>query len=214
MELRNTTASDGIQDLLTINPRALGNGNEGSRIRFASGQDAWTGDAAWVTAIRNGTTQQSMLSLAVRNAYNTNPVNILNILGDGGTSGNVGIGTTNTFGYKLAVNGTIGAKEVKVENTSAWPDFVFRTNYKLRTLGEVEQFIKTNNHLPEIPTESEVKQNGVSLGEMNAKLLQKVEELTLYMIEQNKKMDQQQKQLNELKEQNSTLAKEIQSIKK
>jgi hypothetical protein len=71
----------------------------------------------------------------------------------------------------------------------------------------VEQFIKANNHLPEIPTEAEVKQNGVGLGEMNAKLLQKIEELTLYMIEQ-------QKQINELKAQNLKFSKDLETIKK
>ncbi len=122
------------------------------------------------------------------------------------SSGNVGIGTTNPGNYKLAVEGTIGAREVKV-TTAAWADFVFHPSYKLRTLGEVEQFIKANNHLPEIPTEAEVKENGVGLGEMNARLLQKIEELTLYMIEQ-------QKQINELKEQNLKFSKDLETIKK
>lgn len=120
-------------------------------------------------------------------------------------NGNVGIGITNPQ-YKLAVEGTIAAREVKV-TAEAWADFVFHPNYKLRTLGEVEQFIKTNNHLPEIPTETEVKENGVSLGEMNAKLLQKIEELTLYVIEQ-------QKQINDIKEQNLKLSKDIETIKR
>lgn len=126
---------------------------------------------------------------------------------------NVGIGTTDPQ-YTLAVKGTIGCGEVRVVDVINWADFVFKPDYKLRKLTEVEQFIKANNHLPEIPTEKEVKENGISIGEMNAKLLQKVEELTLYMIEQQKQMADQQKQLNELKEQNSQLVKEIQSIKK
>ncbi len=109
--------------------------------------------------------------------------------------GNVGIGTANTFGYKLAVNGTIGSTEVKVENTSSWPDFVFDNDYELPTLEEVEQHIAENGHLPEIPGEAEVAENGINLGEMNAKLLQKIEELTLYMIEQNKQNQAQQKEL-------------------
>ena len=107
----------------------------------------------------------------------------------------VGIGTTNTFGYKLAVNGTIGSTEVKVENTSAWPDFVFENDYDLRTLEEVEQHINEKGHLPEIPSEAEVTENGIKLGEMNAKLLQKIEELTLYLIEQNKQNQTQQEQI-------------------
>ncbi len=111
--------------------------------------------------------------------------------------GNVCIGaTTNPNNYKLAVEGTIAAREVKV-TAESWADFVFHPTYKLRTLGEVEQFIKANNHLPEIPTEVEVKENGVGLGEMNAKLLQKIEELTLYMIEM-KKENEKQKLENQL----------------
>ncbi len=111
-------------------------------------------------------------------------------------TGNVGIGVTNPQ-YKLAVEGTIAAREVKV-TAEAWSDFVFHPTYKLRTLNEVEQFIKTNNHLPEIPTETEVKQNGIGLGEMNAKLLQKIEELTLYMIEQQKVNEKQNQLIKEL----------------
>lgn len=100
-------------------------------------------------------------------------------------SGNVGIGTTNTGTYKLAVDGTIGAREIKVEATG-WSDFVFEDDYKLKDLEEVESFIKDNKHLPDVPSEKEVLENGIQLGEMDAKLLQKIEELTLYMIEQNK----------------------------
>ena len=114
------------------------------------------------------------------------------------SDGNVGIGTINPTA-KLAVNGVIKAKEVKVTiETVDWPDFVFNTNRKLRSLGELEQFIKANNHLPEIPTEKEVKENGVGLGEMNAKLLQKVEELTLYMIEQQKRITELEKRVEKI----------------
>ncbi|WP_320052040.1 hypothetical protein [uncultured Acetobacteroides sp.] len=109
------------------------------------------------------------------------------------SNGNVGIGTENPTN-KLDVNGTIRAKEVKVE--SGWADFVFKPDYQLRPLAEVEQFISTNGHLPEIPTTKEVEQNGVSLGEMNAKLLQKVEELTLYVIDLKKEVDKLKKENN------------------
>ena len=98
--------------------------------------------------------------------------------------GNVGIGTT-TPDSKLAVNGTIHSKEVKVD-MSGWPDYVFKKEYNLPTLEEVEKHIIEKGHLENIPSEEEVVKNGVNLGEMNAKLLQKIEELTLYMIEMKK----------------------------
>ena len=107
------------------------------------------------------------------------------------TSGNVGIGTDNPQN-KLDVNGTIRAKEILVE--SNWADFVFKQNYKLPTLREVEEYIKEKGTLPNVPSEEEVKANGISVGENNALLLQKIEELTLYVI-------QQQKEIEELKQQ-------------
>ncbi|WP_320052057.1 hypothetical protein [uncultured Acetobacteroides sp.] len=118
-------------------------------------------------------------------------------------NGNVGIGT-NPSSNKLDVNGIIRAKEVKVE--SGWADFVFKPDYQLKPLAEVEQFITTNGHLPEVPTAKEVEQNGVSLGEMNTKLLQKVEELTLYIIKQNKVNDEQNKEIQQLKKQLNKLS--------
>ncbi len=99
------------------------------------------------------------------------------------TNGNVGIGTNNPLA-KLTVNGLVCAKEVRVSLSGApcWPDFVFAKDYKLKDLSEVESFIKLNQHLPGIPSAAEVEEGGVELGEINMKLLQKIEELTLYMI--------------------------------
>lgn len=109
------------------------------------------------------------------------------------TNGNVGIGTTlpaNPNTYKLAVNGKIGAKEVQVETTSgAWPDYVFESTYQLMPLSSVASYIKANKHLPEVPSATEIETNGHKLGEMDAILLKKVEELTLYMIELKKEND-------------------------
>lgn len=112
--------------------------------------------------------------------------------------GNVGIGTTNTFGYKLAVNGIIGAKEVRVEISSAWPDYVFTKNYQLPSLESLENQIKECGHLPNMPSAKEVQQEGIALGEMNVKLLEKIEELTLYTIEQEKKIKEQEVRLAKL----------------
>ncbi|ACU03274.1 hypothetical protein [Pedobacter heparinus] len=103
-------------------------------------------------------------------------------------NGNLSIGSPNSYGYRLAVNGNIRAKEIKVENTN-WPDYVFTTDYQLPTLQQTEQHIKERGHLPGVPSAAEVKANGIDLGEMNAKLLQKIEELTLYLIEIKKESD-------------------------
>lgn len=108
--------------------------------------------------------------------------------------GDVGIGTIETRGYKLAVNGKIRAKEIKVE-ALPWPDYVFSKPYLLPTLQETETYIKNKGHLPGIPSAEEVKANGIDLGEMNAKLLQKIEELTLHLIEQNKIIKTMQQQI-------------------
>jgi hypothetical protein len=113
-------------------------------------------------------------------------------------NGNVGIGTTGYPGnYKLAVNGTIRAKEVKVETN--WSDFVFEDNYNLPTLDKVESYIKENKHLPDVPSAKQVEEEGLSMSQMMAKQMQKIEELTLYVIEQNKQIAALKTELSELK---------------
>ena len=99
----------------------------------------------------------------------------------------IGAGTSNPT-KTLEVNGAIRSKEVLVE-VANWSDFVFDKDYDLMTLKEVESYIKENGHLPDVPSAKEVKANGVEVGEMNAILLQKIEELTLYIIELEKKIE-------------------------
>jgi hypothetical protein len=114
------------------------------------------------------------------------------------TNGNVGIGTSNPVN-KLDVKGVIRATEVKIE--TGWADFVFNDDYRLKPLSEVNTFIKENRHLPEIPSAAEVKENeGVNLGEMQVKLLQKIEELTLYLIQQENTIQELKSEIRELKE--------------
>lgn len=115
-----------------------------------------------------------------------------------GVNGYVGIGTASPQS-KLAVNGTITAQEVEV-TSSGWPDFVFAAGYRLRPLDEVEAYVKEHNHLPDMPSAAEVEENGVALGDMQARLLQKVEELTLYVID--------------LKKENETLKERVAQLEK
>ncbi|RXK82907.1 hypothetical protein [Filimonas effusa] len=112
-------------------------------------------------------------------------------------NGNVGIGSKEPGSYKLAVEGTIGARKIKVTQ-EAWADYVFDSSYQLPSLSHVETFIKENKHLPEIPSAAEVKKDGLDLGDNQVVLLKKIEELTLYIIQQNKKMEQMEKRMTEM----------------
>lgn len=120
-------------------------------------------------------------------------------------SGSVGIGTFNSQGYKLAVDGGIICEELKVIKDVPNSDHVFHFDYKLMSLQELEKFVKINSHLPEIPSASDFKENGYKVGEMDDLLLRKVEELTLYIIELNKKIESIEKENNELKSQISSM---------
>ncbi|SFC36061.1 hypothetical protein SAMN04487891_109170 [Flagellimonas taeanensis] len=120
--------------------------------------------------------------------------------------GDVGIGTA-TPDAKLAVKGNIHAQEVKVDlNGAVAPDYVFKEGYDLKSLEEVQNYIKEHGHLPNIPSAQEMEENGIQLGEMNMKLLEKIEELTLYTLLQEKmlvkmteRMEQQSKDMEALK---------------
>ena len=103
--------------------------------------------------------------------------------------GNVGIGTYSTNGYKLAVAGNVVAEEIVVKLKENWPDYVFSNNYKKPRINELEKYIIKNQHLPNIPSAGQISSQGINVGEIQAKLLEKVEELTLYIIEQNKKIE-------------------------
>lgn len=120
-------------------------------------------------------------------------------------NGNVGIGTNATQGYKLAVAGSVIAESIKVKLQNAWPDYVFNPQAELPSLKYVEAFISGNRHLPEIPSASQVQSEGIDVGEMNVKLLKKIEELTLYLIKQNKDIEH-------LKSSNQRLTEDVQML--
>jgi hypothetical protein len=125
-------------------------------------------------------------------------------------NGVVGIGTTVTSSsdFKLYVAGGVRSTKVKVD-AGPWPDYVFHTNYRLRPLSEVEQYIKQYGHLPEVPSEEEVKKDGLDLGDNQATLLKKIEELTLYVIEQNKRQENQEKLIKSQQERLAELEKQL-----
>lgn len=105
------------------------------------------------------------------------------------SDGKVGIGTESPGSFQLAVDGNIGSREVQVTATSPFPDYVFSNEYKLMPLKEVEHFIRVHNHLPKVPSASDVaEKGGFELGSLSMTLLEKIEELTLYIIEQEKRI--------------------------
>jgi hypothetical protein len=126
-------------------------------------------------------------------------------------NGNVGIGTPDPKGYKLAVNGSAIATSMTVKLNSAWPDYVFKKDYALPTLSEVKTYIDQNQHLPEMPSAQEIAKDGLNLGEINKLLMKKVEELTLYLIEKDDKDKQQQEQINVLNKKVDLLINKLKS---
>ncbi|MNQ86086.1 hypothetical protein D3C85_1012700 [compost metagenome] len=163
-------------------------GGKGSNITFtAYGSDLYGPQIRGSLVFASGVNSRMGLMLS---SYSTGYNNELFLI-----DGKVGIGTISPTN-KLDVNGTIHSKEVKVDMIG-WSDFVFKKDYNLPTLAQVEKYISEKGHLENIPSEEEVLKNGINLGEMNARLLQKIEELTLYTI-------QQSKEIQDLKEKNKS----------
>ena len=122
-------------------------------------------------------------------------------------NGNVGVGTVDTKGYKFAVAGAMVAEAVTVKLQGNWPDYVFSPTYNLLSLVDVKAYIDKNKHLPEMPSEEKVIKDGVNLGEMVRLQTKKIEELTLYLIKQDQRLQTQQKA-------NSSLQKRINKLEK
>lgn len=132
-----------------------------------------------------------------------------------GAEGNVGIGTVPGSSYKLAVKGRMGCSEVVVESVDQWPDYVFEPDYAMPSLKEVDAFVKRNRHLPGVPSQQTVAERGIEVGNMQAVLLEKVEELTLYTIRQQETIDSlvlQNSALEQSKEEAHKMRKRMETL--
>ena len=158
--------------------------NDYARLSF---QNTNTTSYFTIAGSPNTTTATSRL-----NFYYSAWGDIMTILGNG----KVGIGTTNPQ-YQLSVNGTIQAKLVRVE--TGWADYVFNNDYKLRSLDELEQYINTHKHLPGVASAAEVEKDGMEVGAMNKAMMEKIEELTLYVIQLSKENKQLKNEIDALK---------------
>ncbi|MES2776447.1 MAG: hypothetical protein V4722_19880 [Bacteroidota bacterium] len=177
----NVAIGTGIPDANTkLTLQTAGDGATALSIRNPSGSVTFN---AFVGGPANGNTISLGTPGAMPVAFYTNSANRIFIA----ANGNIGIGTDNPVN-KLSVNGDIRSREVTVE-TANWPDYVFEQEYKLRPLAEVEQFIIQHKHLPEIPTANDMHSNGLKLGDLQKKMMEKIEELTLYIIQQQKQID-------------------------
>lgn len=155
-----------------------------------------TGEHAAAAVMIDGRTKSdTRLTLNNVLAVNSGNVNLMMVKADG----SIGIGAVDTKGYKLAVNGSAVFTKVVVKAYNNWPDYVFADTYKLRPISELAQYVAEHRRLPEMPSAQDVADNGQDVGEVNRKLLEKVEELTLYIIQLNKRLDAQQQELSELK---------------
>ena len=176
------------------NPQVNGNLMDLGNVKHANDVGSFSSGSGMIHFLGNGGRMDFFVSQN-STGINTN-VNwstpVLTLL----RGGNVGIGTT-APDAKLAVKGTVHAQEVKVDLAVPGPDYVFSSDYKLLSLEEIKTYIDKNKHLPEVPSAKEMDANGVQLGEMNMLLLKKIEELTLHVIDQNKKLDAQSKLLVE-----------------
>lgn len=201
-----------------FNGTIASNNDENSLHKSISGFNISTGTSA-VNRLRLGNnTSNQLFTIDVFGGNHSSKPNVVEIfnqytnlvlggygvaalmLGNNGNAtfqGNVGIGISEPT-EKLSVNGNIRAKKIIVSK-NAWPDYVFEPSHIIRPLSELEKFIKENKHLPEIPSAREIEKNGIDIGDNQALLLKKIEELTLYVIELKKITEKQQFEINQLK---------------
>jgi hypothetical protein len=161
----------------------------------------WDYKAVYLAGYNAGNAAASGTNMVTERVYIGNPTFNSNYLSVNLLTGGVGIGTTAPGSFRLAVEGKIGAREVRVTSTTPWPDYVFGSQYQLPSLQSLKDYIKNNSRLPNMPSANEVKENGIELGDMNTRIVEKLEELTLYIIELNAKMEKLEKENEALRSQ-------------
>jgi hypothetical protein len=207
--VRGTSAAVNRKVTVEVNTASAYNSNMGSLISYNEPARlvylTYNGDKYIAVEIANGPMMYSISFTGYANnetlqvVYDQNVTNVTDFTSLNSIilqAGNVGIGTKSPDAT-LTVNGNIHAKEVKVDLTVPAPDYVFEGEYNLRSLDEVEVFIKQQKHLPGIPSAATMEKNGIDVGEMNMLLLKKVEELTLYVIELKKEISKIQPSMND-----------------
>jgi hypothetical protein len=117
---------------------------------------------------------------------------------DGSFTGNVAIGNTIATGYKLSVEGKIICTEMRVNLVANWPDYVLRKDYNLMPVEKLGEFIEKNGHLPNVPPAAEIEKSGMDVGEMQRLMMEKIEELSLYIIQQQQQIRELQDQVDKL----------------
>ncbi len=163
-----------------------------SRLEFANFGATRTWHIAGQAVAGTGTTNREN---DILNIWNSSGGDILSLRGDR----RVSINTTNpAAGYALSVNGRIICTELRVQLPAAWPDYVFADSYNLLPLPQLAQYIADNKHLPGIPSAAQVEKEGIAVGDMQKRMMEKIEELSLYILQQQQQLDAQQQKLNEL----------------
>ncbi|MEW7279538.1 hypothetical protein ABW636_13170 [Aquimarina sp. 2201CG1-2-11] len=200
---------------ITVQNRATWDPNATSSLIFSHNVNNFNGGK--ISSIREGNyltgdTSTANSSLAFFTTLNGTNQEHLRITKEG----KVGIGTSEPGDFKLAVEGIIGAREIGVtlDENWKWPDYVFKSDYNLPSLKTIKTYIDKNGHLPEIPSEIDVKENGLKLAELNTAMLKKIEELTLYLIQQNETIEQQNKDIKELRKELTNIKNNLKDSKK
>ena len=162
-----------------------------------------SGNASWVPLVMSWSAGTNTLSINPGNSVNLSSLDNGWVYGTGTNlyyTGNVAIGA-NTYasGYALSVDGKVACEEVLVDMSGNWPDYVFATDYELMPLSDLRTYIAANSHLPGVPSAVNVQENGIELGEMQRTMMEKIEELTLYILQQQETIDALKAEVDELK---------------